>query len=126
MNAAGIATAQIWRECVAYARARGAESETFAGLAGVGDLTATILAEGSRNRKAGELLGQGTPAEQIPGIIGQASEALDSVPLIAQAVRNSGTGSSALDGLARLIAGEISPSEWMAQVRQAERAMRAA
>jgi glycerol-3-phosphate dehydrogenase (NAD(P)+) len=126
MNAAGIATAQVWTECVAYALARGAESDTFTGLAGVGDLTATILAEGSRNRQAGELLGQGTAAEQIPGIIGQASEALDSVPLTAQAVRNAGTGSSALDGLAGLIAGEISPGEWMAQVRRAERARRAA
>jgi glycerol-3-phosphate dehydrogenase len=124
MNAAGIATAQVWRECVAYARARGAEYDTFAGIAGVGDLTATILAEGSRNRRAGELLGQGTPAEQIPGIIGQASEALDSVPLIAEAVRKSGVGCVALDGLAGLIAGEISPGEWMARVRQAERARR--
>jgi glycerol-3-phosphate dehydrogenase (NAD(P)+) len=124
MNAAGIATAQVWRECVAYARARGAEHETFAGIAGVGDLTATILAEGSRNRRAGELLGQGTPAEQIPGIIGQASEALDSVPLIAEAVRKSGMGNTALDGLAGLIAGEISPGEWMARVRQAERLRR--
>ncbi len=83
MNAAGIATAQIWRECVDYAQARGASSDTFSGLAGVGDLTATILAPGSRNRRAGELLGAGTPAEQIPEIIGQASEALDSVPLMA-------------------------------------------
>src|SRR5919109_2694186 len=124
MNAAGIATAQVWRECVAYARARGALHETFAGIAGVGDLTATILAEGSRNRRAGELLGQGTPAEQIPGIIGQASEALDSVPLIAEAVRKARTGSSALEGLAGLIAGEITPGEWMARVRQAERARR--
>jgi glycerol-3-phosphate dehydrogenase len=126
MNAAGIATAQVWRECVDYARARGADPETFAGLAGVGDLTATILAPNSRNRRAGELLGQGTPAEQIPGIIGQASEALDSVPLIARAVRASGTDASALDGLAGLIAGEISPGEWMARVRRAERARRAA
>jgi glycerol-3-phosphate dehydrogenase (NAD(P)+) len=125
MNAAGIATAQVWRECVAYARARGAEHETFAGIAGVGDLTATILAEGSRNRRAGELLGQGTPAGQIPGIIGQASEALDSVPLIAAAVTNAGMGCPALQGLAALIAGEISTSEWMARVRQAERARRA-
>ena len=100
------------------------EHETFAGIAGVGDLTATILAEGSRNRRAGELLGQGTPAEQIPGIIGQASEALDSVPLIAEAVRKSGMGSSALDGLSGLIAGELSPGEWMARVRQAERLRR--
>jgi glycerol-3-phosphate dehydrogenase (NAD(P)+) len=126
MNAAGIATAQVWRECVDYARARGADPETFAGLAGVGDLTATILAPGSRNRRAGELLGLGTPADQIPGIIGQASEALDSVPLIARAVRASGTDSSALDGLAGLVEGTISPGEWMARVRRAERARRAA
>ena len=123
MNAAGIATAQVWRECVAYARARGAEHETFAGIAGVGDLTATILAEGSRNRRAGELLGQGTPAEQIPGIIGQASEALDSVPLIAEAVRKAGTGSSALDGLAGLIAGRdlARRSGWRASGRPSGR-----
>jgi glycerol-3-phosphate dehydrogenase (NAD(P)+) len=126
MNAAGIATAQIWRECVDYAQARGASADTFAGLAGVGDLTATILAPGSRNRRAGELLGAGTPAEQIPEIIGQASEALDSVPLIARAVAASGVDSSAMQGLAGLVEGKISPGEWMAQVRRAERERRAA
>jgi glycerol-3-phosphate dehydrogenase (NAD(P)+) len=126
MNAAGIATAQIWRECVDYARARGANSETFSGLAGVGDLTATILAPGSRNRRAGELLGAGTPAEQIPEIIGQASEALDSVPLMARAVDASGVDSSAMQRLASLVEGEISPGEWMARVRRAERERRAA
>jgi glycerol-3-phosphate dehydrogenase (NAD(P)+) len=126
MNAAGIATAQIWRECVGYARACGASAETFSGLAGVGDLTATILAPGSRNRRAGELLGAGTPAEQIPEIIGQASEALDSVPLIAKAVAASGVDSSAMQGLAGLVEGKISPGEWMAQVRRAERETRAA
>ncbi len=86
MNAAGIAAAEVWRECVDYALLRGARLDTFSGLAGVGDLTATILAPNSRNRRAGELLGQGTPAEQIPGIIGQASESLDSVPLMAETV----------------------------------------
>jgi glycerol-3-phosphate dehydrogenase (NAD(P)+) len=126
MNAAGIATAQIWRECVDYARARGASPDTFSGLAGVGDLTATILAPGSRNRRAGELLGAGTPARQIPEIIGQASEALDSVPLIAKAVGASGVESSAMRVLASLVEGEISPGEWMARVRRAERERRAA
>jgi glycerol-3-phosphate dehydrogenase (NAD(P)+) len=126
MNAAGIATAQVWRESVAYACSRGAEDETFAGLAGIGDLTATILAEGSRNRQAGELLGQGTPAEQIPGIIGQASEALDAVPLLAEAVRRAGMSCEALEGLAELISGEISAGEWMSRVRRAERDRRAA
>ena len=44
LNAAGIAVAAIWRECIDHAVARGAEQETFAGLAGVGDLTATMMA----------------------------------------------------------------------------------
>ena len=126
MNAAGIATAEVWRECVDYALKRGAMLETFSGLAGVGDLTATILAPGSRNRRAGELLGQGTPAEQIPGIIGQASEGLDSVPLIAETVVGAGIDAPGLEGMARLIAGEISPGEWMAGLRRAERERRAA
>ena len=86
LNAAGIAAATIWRECVEYALARGARLETFTGLAGVGDLTATVMAPGSRNRRAGELLGAGMPADQIPAKIGQASEGLDSVPLIAESV----------------------------------------
>jgi hypothetical protein len=46
------------------------------------------------------------------------------VPLIAEAVRKSAMNSSALDGLSGLIAGEISPGEWMARVRQAERLRR--
>ena len=107
LNAAGIAAAGIWDECIDYGVSRGARIETFAGLAGVGDLTATILAPGSRNRQAGELLGKGMPAEQIPGKIGQASEGLDSVPLIAETVVRAGIDAPRLVGLASLIAGEI-------------------
>ena len=126
MNAAGIATAEVWRECLDYAEVRGGRSETFSGLAGIGDLTATILAPGSRNRRAGELLGKGTPAGEIPSIIGQASEGLDSVPLIAETVMGSGVSAPGLEGLSQLIAGEITPGEWMAGLRRAERARRAA
>ena len=122
MNAAGIATAQVWRECLAYALLRGGEERTFSGVAGVGDLVATVLAPGSRNRRAGELLGGGTPAARIKAIIGQASEGLDSVPLIAETVAAAGIEAPGLSGLARLIAGEISPGEWMAGLRRLERA----
>ena len=126
MNAAGIAAAGIWRECVDFALAQGGELDTFSGLAGIGDLTATVLAPGSRNRRAGELLGTGVPAEQIPGRIGQASEALDSVPLLAEAVRESGIDAPDLEGLAALVAGEIDAGEWVAGLRRVERARRAA
>jgi glycerol-3-phosphate dehydrogenase (NAD(P)+) len=126
LNAAGIAAATIWRECVEYALARGARLETFTGLAGVGDLTATVLAPGSRNRRAGELLGSGMPADQIPGKIGQASEGLDSVPLIAESVARAGIVAPGLEGLSALIEGEIDAGEWVAGLRRAERARRVA
>jgi len=127
LNAAGIAAATIWRECVEYAIARGARLETFTGLAGVGDLTATVLAPRSRNRRAGELLGSGMPADQIPDKIGQASEGLDTVPLVAESVDRAGLEAPGLDGLAALIDGRIDPSEWVAGTAVAsERARRAA
>jgi glycerol-3-phosphate dehydrogenase len=126
LNAAGIAVAEIWRECIEYAIARGADLETFSGLAGVGDLTATMMAPAGRNRRAGELLGSGTPAEEIPKIIGQASEGLDTTPLLAEAVAASGVSAEALSGLAELIGGEIDADEWVAGLRRTERARRAA
>ncbi len=122
LNAAGIAAAQVWRECISYATARGADPETFSGLAGVGDLTATMLAPSGRNRRAGELLGGGTPAAEIPALIGQASEGLDAVPLLAAAVTASGSPAPALDGLAALIRGEIDVEAWVAGLRRVERA----
>jgi len=126
LNAAGIAAAQVWRECIEYAILRGAELETFSGLAGVGDLTATVLAPSGRNRRAGELLGRGTPAAEIPGLIGQASEGLDAVPLLAAAIADSGSPAEALGGLAALIRGEIDTGAWVASLRQVERSRREA
>jgi glycerol-3-phosphate dehydrogenase (NAD(P)+) len=126
MNAAGIAAAGIWRECVEFALAKGGRLDTFSGLAGVGDLTATVLAPKSRNRQAGELLGAGVPADKIRGRIGQASEGLDSVPLIAETVSAAGIEAPGLEGLADLVEGRIDPDEWVAGLRRAERARRAA
>jgi glycerol-3-phosphate dehydrogenase (NAD(P)+) len=126
LNAAGIAAAEVWRECTDYAIGHGAELETFSGLAGVGDLTATMMAPTGRNRRAGELLGAGTPAEEIPKIIGQASEGLDAVPLLAAAIAGAGSPAEALGGLTALIRGEIDPDAWIAGLRQVERSRRAA
>ena len=107
--------------------ASGARIETFNGLAGVGDLTATMLAPKSRNRRAGELLGRGeATTEQIPGIIGQTSEGLDSVPLIADTLRAKGYQAKALESLAALIRGEITNSAWIQTVRRAGRERSAA
>ncbi len=126
LNAAGIAAAQVWSECIDHALARGAELGTFSGLAGVGDLTASVMASSGRNRRAGELLGRGTPAAEIPGKIGQASEGLDAVPLLATATEAAGGRAEALSGLAALIRGEIDAEAWVAGLRRVERSRKAA
>jgi glycerol-3-phosphate dehydrogenase (NAD(P)+) len=43
----------------------GAQSETFAGLSGLGDLTVTCFSRLSRNRALGEKLGRGEPLDKI-------------------------------------------------------------
>ena len=126
LNAAGIAAAAVWDECVGYAVTKGADLETFNGLAGVGDLLATVMASGSRNRRAGELLGKGSAPEQIRETIGQASEALDSVPQIAATVAAAGCPATALTGLADLATGTISSDEWVAALRRSGHSRRAA
>lgn len=48
-------------------RAMGANPETFAGLAGMGDLIVTCLSQHSRNRYVGEHIGKGETIDQVLG-----------------------------------------------------------
>lgn len=118
LNSAGIAAAEVWNECVAFAELNGARLETFNGLAGVGDLLATVMAPGSRNRRAGELLGTGSSVTEIRAAIGQASEALDSVGTIARTLGESGCPNEAISGLAAVAEGSVGADEWVAAVRR--------
>jgi glycerol-3-phosphate dehydrogenase (NAD(P)+) len=115
-NAAGAAAGKVFAEVDAFARHCGGHPETFAGLAGAGDLVATVVAEGSRNRRAGELLGQGMSAENIGDRLGQSSEAMDGVGLLAQTLRREGVPSPTLDRLAALVDGTIDADAFTAAV----------
>jgi len=117
LNAAGAAAGHIFAEVWRYAEGLGARPESMIGLAGAGDLVATALARESRNRRAGELLAAGIPAAEIPELIGQAVEALESVPLLARALERAGVGAPVTSALGRLISGELPLDEWVALVR---------
>ena len=54
--------------------AMGGKAETFAGLAGVGDLIVTCTSMHSRNRRCGILIGQGVPVEEAVKQIGAVVE----------------------------------------------------
>jgi glycerol-3-phosphate dehydrogenase (NAD(P)+) len=120
LNAAGMAASDIFGEVLALAVARGGRARTFLGRAGVGDLVATALAPTSRNRSAGELLAQGVPGAEIPDRLGQAVEALETVPLLARAIESAGISAPITAALARLIEGSMPLEDWVGLVRAAE------
>src|SRR5436305_9439730 len=117
LNAAGAAAGHIFAEVWRYAERQGARPESLIGLAGTGDLVATALAPQSRNRRAGELLADGVSATEIPARVGQAVEALESVPLLARALDRAGVEAPVTAALGRLIAGELPLDDWVGLVR---------
>ncbi|MEG1109038.1 MAG: NAD(P)H-dependent glycerol-3-phosphate dehydrogenase [Oscillospiraceae bacterium] len=52
----------------------GGQKETFAGLAGMGDLIVTCTSQHSRNRRAGLLIGAGTPVQEAMDKVGAVVE----------------------------------------------------
>jgi glycerol-3-phosphate dehydrogenase (NAD(P)+) len=119
-NAAGMAAGDVFAEVLALAEVQGAHAETFVGRAGIGDLMATALAPSSRNRAAGELLAQGVPAQQVPERLGQVSEALETVSLLARACQTAAVDAPVISALSRLIDGTLPLDEWVALVRTAQ------
>jgi glycerol-3-phosphate dehydrogenase len=113
---AGAAAGKVFAEVDALARRRGGRPETFAGLAGVGDLVATVGAPESRDRRAGELLARGIPGEEITQALGHTAEGVDAVPLLASVARSEHISAPALDSLAALVEGRIEPDRWTATI----------
>jgi len=77
--------ALVTRGLVEMARlgeAVGAESETFFGLAGMGDLVVTCWHPSGRNRRAGELIASGYSQDQALAEIGQVVEGLTTAPVL--------------------------------------------
>jgi 1-acyl-sn-glycerol-3-phosphate acyltransferase len=129
-NAAGAAAGRVFAEVDAYARRQGAHADTFAGLAGTGDLIATLVSQGSRNRRAGELLAAGTAPADIESALGQTPESLDTLPLLAVALREGGIDAPAVNGLADVVAGRVDAGDWASGItappRRGKRFVRAA
>jgi glycerol-3-phosphate dehydrogenase (NAD(P)+) len=82
-------TAIVTRGLAEMARlgeACGGKAETFAGLAGIGDLIATSFSHHGRNRRAGELIAQGASPEKAAAQIGTV-EGLTTAPVLRELAR---------------------------------------
>ena len=105
-NAAGAAAGKVFSEVASYAEQLGSKPESWTGLAGVGDLVASVVAAGGRNRRAGEMLAAGVSAQEIRPEIGQVAEALDSLPLLVEALDRAHVRAPAINALAEVVAGQ--------------------
>ena len=60
--------------------AMGCKPQTFAGLAGIGDLIVTATSVNSRNNRCGMLLGQGVPPQEAVKQVGMVVEGINALP----------------------------------------------
>jgi glycerol-3-phosphate dehydrogenase (NAD(P)+) len=93
-------------EMARLGEACGAEPETFAGLAGMGDLIVTCYSGYGRNRKAGELIARGATAEEAVSQIGQVVEGLTTAPVLRDLSHRVGVELPITEGVCRVLEGE--------------------
>ena len=94
-------------EIARLGEALGASFQTFAGLAGMGDLVATCSSPLSRNRTFGQHLGQGMTFEQAKAATSQTAEGVTSCAPMIQLARKHGVEMPITEVVAAVIAGEL-------------------
>jgi len=87
------------------AEAAGARPDTFAGLAGMGDLIVTCWSPASRNRRAGELIAQGATKEEAVAEIGMVVEGLTTAPVLREVSHGLGIELPITEGVCAVLEG---------------------
>jgi glycerol-3-phosphate dehydrogenase (NAD(P)+) len=93
-------------EMARLGEACGARPETFAGLAGMGDLIVTCWSRHGRNRRAGELIAQGRAPEQAAAEIGQTVEGLTTAPVLLELAHRFGVELPITEGVCAVLSGQ--------------------
>ena len=93
-------------EMARLGEASGARPETFAGLAGMGDLIVTCYSRYGRNRHAGELIAQGVSADEAVAEIGMVVEGLTTAPVLRDLSHRLGIELPITEGVCRILEGE--------------------
>jgi glycerol-3-phosphate dehydrogenase (NAD(P)+) len=86
--------------------AAGARAETFAGLAGIGDLVVSCCSSKTRNRHAGELIAQGLTPERAVAEIGQTVEGLTTAPILRDLSHRLGVELPITEGVCAVLSGQ--------------------
>ena len=98
-------------EMTRLGQALGAQSDTFMGLSGLGDLVLTATGDLSRNRKVGLLLAQGQTLDQAVTSLGHVAEGVYSARTVLQRARALGVDMPITDAVVALLDGRLSARE---------------
>jgi glycerol-3-phosphate dehydrogenase (NAD(P)+) len=104
-NAKAALIARGLAEMARLGEACGARSETFSGLAGMGDLIVTCWSRHGRNRQAGELIARGSSPEEAADRIGTV-EGLTTAPVLRDLSRRLGIELPITEGVCQVLDGE--------------------
>jgi glycerol-3-phosphate dehydrogenase (NAD(P)+) len=105
-NAKAALIARGLAEMSRLGEAAGARPETFAGLAGMGDLVVTCWSRHGRNRHAGELIAQGLTPQQAVAEIGQTVEGLTTAPVLRELSHRLGVELPITEGVCAVLSGQ--------------------
>jgi glycerol-3-phosphate dehydrogenase (NAD(P)+) len=105
-NAKASLIARGLAEMTRLGEAAGARQETFAGLAGIGDLVVSCCSSKTRNRQAGQLIAQGLTPERAVAEIGQTVEGLTTAPLLRDLSRRLGVELPITEGVCAVLSGQ--------------------
>jgi len=111
LNARAALISRGFAEMTRFGLSRGAQVETLAGLAGLGDLVLTCTSSNSRNFALGQGLGRGEDAAALIADRRTVAEGAFSAPVVAAAARADGIDMPITDTVARLVAGETRVAE---------------
>jgi glycerol-3-phosphate dehydrogenase (NAD(P)+) len=105
-NAKASLIARGLAEMTRLGEAAGARQETFAGLAGIGDLVVSCCSTKTRNRHAGELIAQGLTPDQAVAEIGQTVEGLTTAPILRDLSHRLGVELPITEGVCTVLSGQ--------------------
>jgi glycerol-3-phosphate dehydrogenase (NAD(P)+) len=100
-------------ETARLAAAMGADPQTLAGLAGLGDLVATCMSPLSRNRSFGERLGRGASVSEIVGSTRQVAEGVKSCESLLALATDHGVDVPIIEHVAQVARGVATPQEML-------------
>jgi glycerol-3-phosphate dehydrogenase (NAD(P)+) len=98
-------------EMVRLGVALGAKEETFAGLAGIGDLIVTCTSMHSRNRRCGIMIGEGVDPKEAQDRVGMVVEGVFTAEAAVQLAEKAGVEMPITENIYRVLQGEVDPGE---------------